>query len=549
MTAPSAELVRRRVVLAALPLLALIAAWAITHSVTLLGWAKNQDAPNGFAVAYGATFMLFVWQAALFFSDRPAVATARQQRQLDELRVLVPVPSFNESPEALKSTVAAVLNQDRRPYMIYVVDDGSKFGSYDALLPWFMQACRDAGVVGRWQRQDNGGKRKAQATALRETVDEHNIDVVWTVDSDARPDRRCLTEGLKPFADPDVQTVTSVILTENTRQSMLARIMDLVMLSLQLTDRSAMSAAGAVLVNSGASAFYRAAVILDNMDSYLNETFFNRHMKISDDSLLTLFGQIRGRTVQQPTSLVFTTMPHTFRGHWKQQTRWGRGSFIRSWWRMKYLPTNRFSYWWHLVRWSGFGINTAALVAIVVVDPIVTDRPASVYLRIAAWSVLVQVCLGSSIMLRYFCVRRTDQSLAYQIGTFLLAPVAVLWSATVLRANRWYSIATCLNMGWQTRPENDTAGVDAPAGWLPPDDRGTAVMDFAELRQRVGTSAAPPAGQQIPAARVARSSWPDTSEPAGQPRVEGPGQKTVAIPPRRQPVGEDRVTVTWMSGS
>ncbi|MBB2940499.1 hyaluronan synthase [Actinoplanes lutulentus] len=524
MTFASAQLVRRRVVLAAVPLLALIAVWALSHSVSLLGWASRDGETNGLAVAYAVTFALFVWQALMFFSDRPATVTDRQQRQLDELRVLVPVPNFNESPEALQSTVAAILAQARRPYMIYVVDDGSEQGSYDALLPWFMQACREAGVIGRWQRQDNGGKRSAQATALRETVDEHQIDVVWTVDSDARPDAQCLREGLKPLADPEVMTVTSVILTENTRDSTLARIMDLTMVSLQLTDRSAMSVAGAVLVNSGASAFYRAAVVLDNLDSYLNEKFFGREMKISDDSLLTLYGQIRGRTVQQPTSLVFTTMPHRFKGHWKQQTRWGRGSFIRSWWRMKYLPTNRFSYWWHLIRWSGFGINTVALLTVMVVDPLVTDRPASAYLKILTWSVIVQVCIGSSIMLRSFCIRRSDQSLAYQLGTFALAPLAVLWSATVLRANRWYSIFTCLNMGWQTRPD-DEAPKNRPEHWLPPDQASTRIMDVRDMRRRVGPPpqpSPPPAWPLIPA-QHGRHHTDDT-----QTRRVGPGQREAA---------------------
>lgn len=490
MNLPYAQLVRRRVILAAVPLLALIAAWAIKHSVSLMGWAHRPGDTNGLAVAYTATFALFTWQAVLFFSDKPATTTARQQRQLDELRVLVPVPSYGEDPAALQSTVYAILTQSRQPYMIYVVDDGSPYGHYDQLLPWFMQACREVGVIGRWQRQDNGGKRKAQGTALRETCDEHHIDVVWTVDSDARPDEHCLYEGLKPFADPQVQTVTSVILSENTRQSVIVRMMDLIMLSLQLTDRSAMSAAGAVLVNSGASSFYRIAVVLDNLDEYLNETFFRRKMRISDDSLLTLFGAVRGRTVQQPTSLVFTTMPHTLRGHWKQQTRWGRGSFIRSWWRMRYLPTNRFAYWWHLIRWAGFGINTAALVAVVAIAPVMAPRPWTAYAGVVGWSVLVQICIGSAIMLRYFSVRRSDQSLWYQAGTYLLAPAAVLWSATVLRANRWYSILTCLNMGWQTRPE-EQAMLGRPDHWRPADESVTIVADFAELRRRLASETVP----------------------------------------------------------
>jgi hypothetical protein len=59
-------------------------------------------------------------------------------------------------------------------------------------------------------------------------------------------------------------------------------------------------------------------------------------------------------------------------------------------------------------------------------------------------------------MLRYFAVRRSDPSFWYQLGTFALVPLALPWPSTVLRANRWYSKATCLNPGWQIRPESAT---------------------------------------------------------------------------------------------
>lgn len=476
MTFAAAQLVRRRTAVLIIPIFAIVAVWGTRHVISLLGWSHYDGADRGITVAYAVTFALFAWQALLFWSDKPAEATTRQLRQLSEMRVLVPVPSFNEQPEALKSTVQAILAQSRLPYMIYVVDDGSDRFDYTPLIPWFMQACREAGVIGRWQRQDNGGKREAQATALRETVSEHEIDVVWTVDSDARPDERCLEEGLRPFVDQNVRTVTSVILTENTRDSLLARVMDLVMLSLQLTDRSAMSAAGAVLVNSGASAFYRLEVIIDHIDAYLNETFFGRRMKISDDSMLTLFGAIEGRTVQQPTSFVFTTMPAGFRAHWKQQTRWGRGSFIRSWWRMKYLPVRRFAYWWHLSRWLSFAINTAALIYVFGVGPAISSPSWQTYAQLLGWSALVQICLGSTMMLRYFSVWRSDQSLAYQVGTYALAPLALFWSGTVLRVNRWYSIATCLNMGWQTRSKTLSRVSSEDSTWRPPDNAPTQIF-------------------------------------------------------------------------
>ena len=202
MTLHSARLVRVRLALVALPLLAVIGVWATGHAMAMTQWAGRAGADRGLTVAYTATFLLFAWQALLFLLDRPAKTTHRQQSNLDALRVLVAVPTFDEPYEAVQSTVTALLNQSRLPDVIYVVDDGSRNVDYAPLLPWFMHACHHAGVIPRWQRTDNGGKRHAQATALRETVDEHHIDIVWTVDSDARPDQHCLAEGLKPFADP-----------------------------------------------------------------------------------------------------------------------------------------------------------------------------------------------------------------------------------------------------------------------------------------------------------------------------------------------------------
>lgn len=478
MIIPSGRLVRSRAALAAVPLLAVIAAWATGHVLSLMQWTHHEGAGLGIMVAYAVTFTLFAWQACLFLLDRPARVTPRQQSHLDALRVLVAVPTYSEPLSAVASTVTALLQQTRLPQVIYVVDDGSDV-DYQPLLPWFMQACRDAGVVGRWQRQDNSGKRHAQGTALRETVDTEHIDVVWTVDSDARPDARCLEEGLKPLADPEVNSVASIILTENVRGSWLARVMDLVMLTSQLTDRAAMSAAGVVLVNSGASAFYRASVILEHLEVYLNETFFGRKVKISDDSMLTLFAAISGRTVQQPTSLVFTTMPERFRGHWKQNLRWNRGAFIRSWWRMKYLPMGRFAYWWHLSRWLAFAINTTTLVYVFAVSPLVTPVSGHSYLELVAWGVAVQVCFGATTALRYFAVARSDMSRAYQFGTWLHAPLAVAWCATVLRLNRWWAILTCVNMGWQTRPEAEPK--EHAPGWLPADNSQTAILHLPEL--------------------------------------------------------------------
>ncbi|MFB7949942.1 glycosyltransferase family A protein [Kitasatospora phosalacinea] len=66
-----------------------------------------------------------VLPTALHLAERPAAADAGQQRALDRLEVAVLVPVFDEDPGYLRSALAALLEQIRRPQSVHVVDDGS----------------------------------------------------------------------------------------------------------------------------------------------------------------------------------------------------------------------------------------------------------------------------------------------------------------------------------------------------------------------------------------------------------------------------------------
>ena len=224
----------------------------------------------------------------------------------------------------------------------------------------------------------------------------------------------------------------------------IARITDLLYVTGQLTDRSAASTMGAVLVNSGPLAAYRADVVLDNLGVYLSETFFGRPVEFSDDSMLTLFALQRGKTVQQPTAFVFTAMPETLSHHGRQFGRWMRGSLIRSVWRFRYLRTTGYAYWSHALRWVQMAVSTALFVDFFLWRPTMSGT-------FSLWLFLIPVVAGYGQGLRYLSVSRSDQSFGSQLFTYALSPLAVLWSFAVLRGIRWYAMATCLKGGWGTR--------------------------------------------------------------------------------------------------
>lgn len=437
-----AWLSNRRGLLAAAVALAAAATWIVHHTFAVLGALDGHG--TALAYAYAAMFGLLVWQLGSAYLEKPRTVTPRIHRILSELMVVGIVPVYNEDPKALRACLESMINQVRRPDMIYVVDDGSTITEgYGEIRHWFIHAAIAAGIMPAWQRQANAGKRHAQAVAIQATPDAH---IYWTVDSDTISDPRALDELLKPFADHRVQSVAGVVLAANVRNSFLTRFTDLWMVAGQLTDRSALSVFGSVWVNSGPIAAYRAPVVRCNLDTYLNETFAGRRVSFSDDSLLTLFAMLRGRTVQQPTAFAYALMPERL-GHFNRMfLRWMRGSFIRSWWRARYLPLNSIAYWLHLIRWAQSIAATILFVSVVFVTPIVEPTPEAI-----PWVLSIPIIIGYAQTLRYLAVRRSDQSFAYQCGTWLLAPVAVVFALVWMRAIRWYGAATCWRTGWGTR--------------------------------------------------------------------------------------------------
>lgn len=426
--------------LAATALLAGCAAWGARHA--LAARVIGAGGGTGLGELYALTFLALAWQALLYALDRPFRAAPAAQPALDAMRVTVAVPCYNEDPAILRASLLSMLAQDRLPDHVYVVDDGSTAADYSAVRLEAAAAMAGAGVRFTWTRTPNGGKRHAHAVAVRGAPD---ADVYLTVDSDSVLDRRAVGELLAPFADPRVQSVAGVFLAANNRTTPLARMLDLVYLPSQLLGRGGMSVMGSVLVNSGALAAYRAEVVRDALPAYLGETFAGRPVGFSDDSFLTLAAFLRGRTVHQSSAFAFAAMPEKFSHHRRQYLRWMRGSFIRSWWRFRYLPVRSYAYWWHLLGWVLSAVSGWAFADAVVLGAARGELH---------WSyLLVPLAAGYGLAVPYLTVRRSDEPFASRLLTWSLAPLAVLWAFTVLRAFRWWGAVTCLETGWGTRQD------------------------------------------------------------------------------------------------
>lgn len=424
-----------------------VCGWGAHHALSTID-AINGNPVNQFKWVYTYTFVFLLFQMALCLMERvPGGAWGMGKR------VAVLVPAYNEDPQVLVNTLKSLFRSDRLPDYISVTDDGTSKADYTEVRKWFEATAKQYNIVPLWTRTPNRKKRHAQVVSYQALRDANlPIDIVVTVDSDAILDSRALSQLLAAFRSKVVQSACGIVLAANNRATLLARITDVLFVTNQLTDRSSMSAVGNVLVNSGVLAAYRNEVVEKAVKgNYLEEQYRGRRVEFSDDSFLTLIALTMDKmsqTVQVPSAFVFTMMPQDAPHHFSQQTRWMRGSFIRSLWRLRYLPATSFGYWRQVMGLVQLAVTTAVLLILCVVQPIVD--------HIFAWQlVLVPIAVAYGQSLRYLSYRRSDLSMGAHLGLYALAPLSLLWSMFVLRPMRFWCIATAHRKtdDWHTRAD------------------------------------------------------------------------------------------------
>lgn len=388
----------------------------IRHVWFIVSWHRYRD----LAVIWMMYFAISAAQWAMSWLERPFTVDAVQQAQLDQMRVTVSIPVFNEDPGVLDRVMYALLRQTRLPERVQVVDDGSSV-DYAEVREWW-ELHHPPTVDFSWVRQQNGGKKNAQAR----TFWGDPADAFVTLDSDTVLDAHALDEGLKPFADRRVQSVAGLELAWNHDWNLVTRLNSTRQLVWQLVTCSAQSVArGNVLINRGTYALYRGQLVRDILAAYVGETFWGRSIKLGDDTFLTTLALCRGRAVQQPSAVCLAMYPENLSHHIRQWTRWMRGTTLRTFWRLRYLKVaswgwlyTMLSLWWYL-----------ASLAITVVLVAMWPESSSYTAAMVAAGVLWAWAMGSRLLV----VQRSDQPFLGRLGAAALAPAASFWVMAVLR--------------------------------------------------------------------------------------------------------------------
>ncbi|NEE04606.1 glycosyltransferase family 2 protein [Phytoactinopolyspora halotolerans] len=343
-------------------------------------------------------------------------------RPMADGKVVAVIPAFNEDPDALHETIRSLLSGTRPPDEIHVVDDGSHHPIPEFEHPRVF-----------WYRQPNGGKRKAQAHALRTDT---GADFVLTVDSDCTVDRYAVQRLLQAMSDSDVQAATGLPLTRN-RSSWLARLIDLEITSICLTYRAARSRLGSITTCSGALSLYRAGVVLDNLDDYVSAA-----QSHGDDRRLTHYAMLRGNVVSVADAVVHTDMPTRIKQLYRQRVRWSSSHWRYTLWEIAHLPTVP-------MLWSAF---YAVLSVIVPVSLMMTLVVAPLLGHPLAWQFLAYWTVACWMLNLKYAVGRPQMTAVQRWSIWLLGtPSLVLIHLLVLRPAMIHALFKLRSSGWGTR--------------------------------------------------------------------------------------------------
>ena len=388
-------------------------------------------------------------QLALAWLQRPFRVSETQQAKLDRLAVAAVIPCYNEDPAILDRTIYSLFAQSRPLDWVIVVDDGSTENYAEIRARWEADRSSTEFV---WVRQDNQGKKHAQAAAFQAIP---QADIYATMDSDSALERRAIEEGLKPFADREVVSVAGLEMAYNLTTNLLTRAMGMRSLAFQLFTMSAQSVAGGnVVINPGAFSLYRGWLIHRILPGYVGERFFGIPVTLGDDTALTLYALLHGRAVHQPTAVAMPVYPETLSHHLRQWTRWMRASTIRTLWRIRYLRPRSYAWWFVLYQQYAFFASVAVSLAVPFAWPATRNLIFASGIALIAWPI--------AVAMRLITVHRSDvRWRAWLVSTALL-PFAALWYLLVLRQIRFYGMATCHRQGWITRKKVEVTLSGAP---------------------------------------------------------------------------------------
>lgn len=243
------------------------------------------------------------------------------------------VPCFNEDPRTLLACLESIASQDYIGQLrVYVVDDGSK---NVAAVRAVHEAYADDPRFRFTLLQKNGGKRKAQIAAIRQS----SGDLVLNVDSDTILAPDVITKLSLKMQNRAVGAAMGQLTASNRDDTWLTRLIDMEYWLACNEERAAQARFGAVMCCCGPCAMYRRSALIVLLDQYETQFFRGKPSDFGEDRHLTILMLTAGfQTEYVPDAIAATVVPDKLGPYLRQQLRWARSTFRDTFLALRLLP-------------------------------------------------------------------------------------------------------------------------------------------------------------------------------------------------------------------
>lgn len=262
---------------------------------------------------------LLAFRTILWFGYRSSPPATMQ----DAPSLTVIIPAYNEGAmvlHSLESVAKARYPRDR--LQLLVVDDGSRDDTWKHIQK---AAARHPELVVARRLPENRGKREALAEGIKSARGE----LIVTIDSDSVIDRDALLEIAGPFRNPRVGAVAGKVKVYNRHQGLIPRMLHVRYIVAFDLLRASESRYGTVYCCPGALTAYRASVVRQVLDVWLQQTFLGVPCTAGEDRALTnLILSCGYDTAYQRSAIVHTVTPTCYGKLCRMFLRWDR-SYVR----------------------------------------------------------------------------------------------------------------------------------------------------------------------------------------------------------------------------
>jgi hyaluronan synthase len=266
--------------------------------------------------------LIFIFLIIRYFISIGYKPTIWKRKSSYKPKIDIIVPAYNEG-EAVYGTVESIIksNYPLKKLKIYIVNDGST----DDTAAYARKAVREFNKYKNiyfLDLKNNVGKREAMAAGIRKSKSSY----ILFVDSDSFLDKNCISEMIKPFlVDKEIGAVTGKAEVRNYEKNYLTRMQAVSYHNTFGTIKSLESMMGFITCCSGCCAAYRRSLVMENLETWLNQEIFGVKCTFGDDRALTNLVLKSGyKCVYSSKAIAETIVPEKYKQYFKQQLRWRR---------------------------------------------------------------------------------------------------------------------------------------------------------------------------------------------------------------------------------